>query len=158
MLKYIEKNIMKGSEYRSNLKLELHGIDLSTDMIQIAKTIVPEARLHMGNMLDMRSKANDQYHLILNNFAMHHATAKQAEVAIRDYESVLVPNGCLFFSAWEGEGPIDYGDMDMNATLHSEQTIKKWVAQAGLTILHYRSFIEEEMGNMNSLYVIAQKK
>jgi hypothetical protein len=89
---------------------------------------------------------------------MHHATAEQAASAIQEYAPVLVPKGCLFLSAWEGKGKLDFGDMDMNAYFHSEADLKAWVTdKAGLTILKCRSFVEEDMGNMNSVYIIAQK-
>ena len=156
MLKYIGEYLSPKVQ-----NLELRGRDLSPDMIQVAKPIVPpETRLDVGNMLDMSGEANNQYQLVLNNFAMHHATAEQAAAAIQEYARILAPRGCLFFSAWEGTGQIDYGDsMNMSANNYSEAELKAWVEEtAGLTILKCRSFVEVDMGNMNSVYIIAQKK
>lgn len=155
MLKYIGEKLPD--------KCELKGIDLSPDMLASAQSIVPgtqKACLEVGNMLDMSSESDQSYHLILNNFAMHHATALQAEAAIQEYARLLLPKGCFYFSAWEGTGKIDYGDMDMDmdASYHPEADMKRWITEtAGLTILNYRSFVEKEMGDMNSVYFVAQK-
>lgn len=153
MLKYIGEKLLDASE--------LKGIDLSPDMLAIAQSMVPgtqKACLQVGNMLDMSNEPDHQYHLVLNNFAMHHATAQQAEAAIQEYARLLIPKGCLFFSAWEGTGKIDYGDMDFDANYHSEADMKRWITEtAGLTILKCRSFVEKEMGDMNSVYFVAQK-
>lgn len=157
MLQYIGEHFRK-----EDRQVELIGLDLSPDMIQVAKPLVPQATLLVGNMLDIRTSmsqmCDDPYTLILNNFAMHHASSDQAAKAIQDYAKMLAPEGCLFFSAWEGKGKIDYGDMDMDANLHSEADMKAWVEdKAGLRIIKCRSFVEEEMGNMNSVYIIAKK-
>lgn len=152
MLQYINDNL-------KNCELKLAGRDLSPDMITVAKTIVPQATsLTVGNMLDVKSDSDEQYQLVLNNFAMHHATAEQAKIAIQEYARILASNGCLYFSAWEGSGKIDYGGMDMEANFHSEKDMKAWVTEtAGLKILLCRSFLEAEMGDMNSVYIVAQK-
>lgn len=159
MLQYIGE--LFGKEDR---QADLTGLDLSPDMIQVAQPLIPQATLRVGNMLDIRTSTNQisdaSYNLILNNFAMHHASADQAAKAIQDYAGMLAPKGCLFFSAWEGKGKIDYGEeMDMDANFHSEADMKAWVqGKAGLRILKCRSFVEVEMGNMNSVYIIAQKE
>ena len=50
--------------------------------------------------------------------------------------------------------------MDMNAVFHSEEAIKSWIEteKTGLKIQKCRTFVEKEMGNMNSIYIIAQKQ
>ena len=104
MLQYIDQNLAS-----DHAEIELMGIDLSPEMIKVGRTIAPQAKLKVGNMLNLSTESSESYHLILNNFAMHHATPDQAKDSIQEYSQLLVPGGLLFFSAWEGTGKIDYG-------------------------------------------------
>ena len=149
-------------------KYPMHGIDLSTDMLNQARKRLSKSSttgktvvvLGQGNMLETNKlplKPNSCV-AILNTFALHHATPKQAERAIHDWSLLLKEGGCMYLGVWEGKGYMEEYPPGTKTLYHSEDDMKRWIESAGLQIIMSRTQVEEEMGNINTLYIICQKK
>ena len=144
---------------------KLHGIDLSTDMLNQARQRLSSssgvaAVLGHGDMLETNSFVVEPQSCaaILNTFALHHATSEQAEMAIRDWSRLLKENGCLYLGLWEGTGYMEEYPPGVHTLFHSKTNVQEWIHSAGLEILMSRTHVEVEMGNLNTLYLICQKK
>lgn len=135
---------------------EIAGIDLSEAMLERARRRLPSSVVRRGNMLEPLPDGA-AYAIIFNNFALHHATAEEAEQAIRSWSCRLIAGGILYVSVWEGRGAIDYEGEDMASLLVAEVDLTRWIEAAGLHILRRRSHVEADMNNMNTLYILAQK-
>mmetsp|Transcript_25753 Transcript_25753/g.102798 ORF Transcript_25753/g.102798 Transcript_25753/m.102798 type:complete len:261 (+) Transcript_25753:2527-3309(+) len=123
---------------------------------------------------DMLRPIDGNYGAILNNFALHHATRDDARRAVRGWARALAEGGVLYVSVWEGDGAIDFSGHDgdttnpmagMRAVLLPEADLVAWLTESendddgspGLEIVRRRRVVEEEMGGMVALYVVAQR-
>ena len=144
----------------------LHGIDLSTDMLNQARKRLSSCEegvvLGQANFLEVSSGTSIQPKscaAILNAFGLHHVTAKQAEKAIQDWSVLLRDDGgCLYLGLWEGNGYMEEFPPGTKTLMHPEAKVNEWIKSAGLDIIMSRTQIEEEMGDLNTLYIICQKK
>ena len=100
----------------------------------------------------------DKIDPFLNFFAVHHLDAEGIVAALREWNRVLRPAGQLVIAAWEGTGPIDYGDTsDVVALRYTKTEITDWVSQCGFVV--DRCVVEpvEEMP-MDAVYLEASKE
>lgn len=142
--------------YFSSSNRKLVGTDISESMLEKAKKRLPGATLGIHDMLQ---PSEGGCAAVFNNFALHHATNDQARRAIRMWAEMLVPNGLLYVSVWEGSGKIDYGEeMKMDSLLIAQSDLEAWISEAGLDIMRKRNTVEHEMGDMKTAYVVARKK
>mmetsp|Transcript_25754 Transcript_25754/g.102808 ORF Transcript_25754/g.102808 Transcript_25754/m.102808 type:complete len:234 (+) Transcript_25754:2527-3228(+) len=150
----------------------LEGSDISDAMLATARArLGAKATLRRADML---RPIDGNYGAILNNFALHHATRDDARRAVRGWARALAEGGVLYVSVWEGDGAIDFSGHDgdttnpmagMRAVLLPEADLVAWLTESendddgspGLEIVRRRRVVEEEMGGMVALYVVAQR-
>lgn len=136
---------------------DLVGIDLSPEMIKIAKKRAGDiAKLYTGDMSTLSNVSNNSVAGIINFFAIHHINEEKLLKSVDEWYRVLQSNGYLVLAAWEGSGVIDYGEhSDIVAIKHPESTIKKLLV--GKFDVQYCTieFIKEM--DMNAIYIEARK-
>mmetsp|Transcript_36908 Transcript_36908/g.57721 ORF Transcript_36908/g.57721 Transcript_36908/m.57721 type:complete len:127 (-) Transcript_36908:1025-1405(-) len=125
-------------------------------MLEEAKKICPSAILATGDMRKLEGWKDGTLAGVLSMFAIHHVSEDDAKACVQEWARVLCQSGLLYFAAWEGSGPIDYGNMDMSANLYSKEQMQTWTEEAGLKVLMLREKMEDDMG-MNTCYILAQK-
>jgi ubiquinone/menaquinone biosynthesis C-methylase UbiE len=141
-------------------KYALKGIDISNDMLAVAKSKDSDnvLTLEQGNMQDLGSFQDGSCAAVLCNFSIHHLESPEKVVS----ETVRVlrsSGGVLYLSFWEGSGPMDNDDRPIQTYYHEQSKIEKILAGSGLTLLNTRSVAEEIYPgfSMNAAYIIAKK-
>jgi ubiquinone/menaquinone biosynthesis C-methylase UbiE len=114
----------------------LVGVDLSPRMVAITGerlgTGVPVVR---GDMRDLSMIETDSAAVIVNFFALHHLDPKGVKIAASEWHRVLRAGGQLVVAAWEGTGPIDYGDSsDIVALRYTSSELASWFEQVGFSV------------------------
>lgn len=87
MLNYIVKQ---------NAAFNLFGLDLSQEMIRLAKLNVPSAEVELYDCR-LLSRLGSTYDAIVCNFLIPYLSEQETETLISDVYNLLLPNGLLFF-------------------------------------------------------------
>lgn len=121
---------------RYDSERSLLGIDLSPRMVEIAgKRLGAAAEILTGDMCRLNTVTSDSVAAVLSFFALHHLDAEKILEAFREWHRVLGPNGQLSIAAWEGNGPVDYGnESDVVALRYSRDEFYGWAQKAGFII------------------------
>ncbi len=114
----------------------LIGIDLSPGMIEIARSrLVTNAELITGDTRDLGTIEPHSAAAVLSFFAIHHIEPPGIAAALREWHRVLEPGGQLVIAAWEGTGPIGYGDQsDVVALRYRDKEIVAWAESTDFTV------------------------
>jgi ubiquinone/menaquinone biosynthesis C-methylase UbiE len=94
---------------------------------------------------------------VLSFFALHHLDSREVIASLSEWYRVLESGGQLVLAAWEGSGPIEYGDSsDVRASLHRQQDLTEWVRNAGFRVDNCVLRTFEDMG-MQGVLLTATK-
>jgi ubiquinone/menaquinone biosynthesis C-methylase UbiE len=117
-------------------KRSLLGIDLSPRMVACARSrLASSAKLLTGDMRDLGSVESGSSAAILSFFAIHHIDAREIVAVLREWHRVLGRGGQLVLAAWEGTGPIDYGDeSDVVALRYRKEEVATWAREADFVV------------------------
>ncbi len=114
----------------------LLGIDLSPRMVAIAGAKLGSfAEIRIGDMRDLGAVDAGSSAAVLSVFAIHHLDPEEIHTALQEWHRVLGPDGQLVVAAWEGIGPIDYGEMtDVVALRYTRAELTAWTQAAGFIV------------------------
>jgi len=137
----------------------LVGIDLSNRMIAIAgDRLGSSVEVLIGDMRDLGIVESGSVAAILSFFALHHLGLEDVAATLQEWSRVLRPGGQLVVAAWEGDGPIDYGEeSDVVALMHSRDEIVAATHAAGFGVDCCVEEFYEDMF-MNAVYLEGSKK
>jgi ubiquinone/menaquinone biosynthesis C-methylase UbiE len=93
------------------------GIDLSGDLISVAKTRVPEAHFIHGSIDDFHLPA-DSFRLVTANMVLHYLNNEQLSRTLELVYDVLEPTGTFFF--------VD-ADPDYSEETRRPENVNKWM-------------------------------
>lgn len=143
---------------RHDPKRSLMGIDLSPRMVAVARSrLGAGAQVQVGDMRRLTTLSSGSVAGLISFFALHHLSAAELQGAFREWHRVLSVGGRLVVAAWEGSGPIDYGEAsDVVAYKHGEKELTAWVGEGGFRLRHCRVEAIKDMG-MNALYLGAER-
>jgi ubiquinone/menaquinone biosynthesis C-methylase UbiE len=146
--------------YRSRFDPQrpLIGVDLSPRMVAIAtERLGSDGQILLGDMRSLPDIASDSAAAVLNFFAVHHLDEAGLRASMAEWHRVLVSNGRLLVAAWEGSGPIDYGDhSDIIAQRYTCKVLSELAEQAGFTVIHCTVKAVEDFP-MDAVYLEVQK-
>ncbi len=114
----------------------LMGVDLSPKMVDIAdKRLGIKAETFVGNMRSLNRVPSGSSAAVISFFAIHHLDSGEVVPALKEWHRILRDQGQLVIAAWEGEGPIDYGDAsDIVALRFTKEQVESWVTEAGFVV------------------------
>jgi ubiquinone/menaquinone biosynthesis C-methylase UbiE len=114
----------------------LAGVDLSPRMVAIARNrLGPDAKIVVGDMRDLSMVKTESTAAVLNFFAVHHLDQQGVLLAATEWRRVLCAGGQLVVAAWEGTGPIDYGEeFEIVALRYTSTELASWFEEAGLVM------------------------
>lgn len=122
------------SKYREHYDPQrpLIGVDLSPRMVSIARSRLNDAaEILNGDMRDLVGIEPGSTAAVLSFFALHHLNPAEVVLAFKEWRRILRPGGQLIVAAWEGSGPIDYGDAsDIAALRYTQNEISDWAKEA----------------------------
>jgi ubiquinone/menaquinone biosynthesis C-methylase UbiE len=137
----------------------LYGIDLSPGMVTIArKKLGNNAQIETGDMRSLSAVNSASAAALINFFAIHHLDSEGVQQALHEWNRVLQTNGQLLVAAWEGSGPIDYGDdSDIVAIRYRRNELVSQAQEAGFVVS--RCDVEPVEGfPMDAIYLEAIKE
>ena len=114
----------------------LIGIDLSPRMVEIAASKLGSSTTIMaGDMRELPEVESGSSAAVLSFFAIHHIGPEDVTVTLQEWHRVLCSGGQLVLAAWEGNGPIDYGDAsDVVALRYGSEGLTEWARAAGFIV------------------------
>lgn len=152
-------HMLKLYRERFDPRRSLIAVDLSPRMIdKTRKKLGSHAETLVADMRDLGEIPSGSAAAVLSFFAIHHLDPAEVLSAFREWHRLLCSRGQLVVAAWEGTGPIDYGDeSDVVALQYTEDEITGWIIESGFTADRWVIKPVEEMA-MKALYLEATPK
>lgn len=88
--------------YEKNNHYVITGIDLSAEMVELAKQSVPNGKFQVCDLREIDFA--DSYDAIIASFAIVHLTDRETQTFIEKVSHLINPDGYLYLSFMEGEG------------------------------------------------------
>jgi 2-polyprenyl-3-methyl-5-hydroxy-6-metoxy-1,4-benzoquinol methylase len=101
--------------YDADKTVEITGIDLSPEMIEIAKKNAPDSEFEVKDIRDIT--LDKQYDSIIASFCIVHLSDEETNELIKTISKILKKNGTLFLSFMEGK------DAGLETTSFSEDEL-----------------------------------
>lgn len=123
--------------YVADRGLPVCGLDLSDEMLAIARRLNPTMRFVQGTMLAL-PVADGALAGIVSFYAIHHLPRGRAGDALREFHRALRPGGLLLLGFHGGEGELFAEEMlgervDFHAALFGSDEMAEYAGQAGFT-------------------------
>jgi SAM-dependent methyltransferase len=117
------------------LGLDAFGIDLSSEMIALARQAHPDLRFDEGSMtaLDLADGALSG---ILSSYSIIHTPPQQLPAVFTEFQRVLAPGGHLLLGFFAGDDPLPQ-EFDHKVTL-----AYRWSPDSLMNLLHQAGFVE----------------
>ena len=121
--------------YLADRGLDVCGLDLSDEMVAIARRLNPGMRFVQGSMLAL-PVAGGSLAGIVAFYAVHHLTRGEILDALREFHRALRPGGRLLLGFHGGEGELFADEMlgekvAIHATLYGGDEMAQYARQAG---------------------------
>jgi SAM-dependent methyltransferase len=143
--------------------LVAHGIDLSPEMIRVAKELVPEATFEVGDLLDLRLAPGAHGGAVLL-YSIIHLLREDLTGVLASAAAALAPEAPVLVSAHRGEGfkhseEVFGRRVPLSATLYEPAEIARAAENAGLDVLlcETRPPYQEEY-QTERIYVLARRR
>ena len=128
--------------YLKNLGVEISGLDLSENIIELAKTINPDIHFQKGNILELEFE-NNSISAVAAFYAIVHFTEKQVETAFHEIFRVLRPDGLFLFTYHIGRNTIHLDEflgkrVDIEFMFFTTEFISNCLKKNGFEIMEIR--------------------
>jgi ubiquinone/menaquinone biosynthesis C-methylase UbiE len=97
------------ARYLKDRRVNMRGIDLSSEMVRVATRLNPDIPFQQGDMLSL-SLENDSVTAIVLFYSIIHIKREDVTRALREMNRVLTPGGKLFLAFHGGEGELHRGE------------------------------------------------
>lgn len=148
---------------RPNLKVL--GIDLSSNMLELAKINNPAASFQVMDCRDI-GKISGKYDAIMCGFCLPYLSKEEAVILIRDASGLLNQNGLLYLSTMEddyyksGFKLSSSGKHRIFIHYHQEDYLTNTLKENGFIIidLQRKEYLEQDGSKTTDLLVISEKR
>jgi ubiquinone/menaquinone biosynthesis C-methylase UbiE len=139
-------------KYFTDHGFDTYGIDLSDEMLRLARRRAPQARISMGSVsrLDFDDSFFDG---VWCRGVLHHLPRTDIIPALMEFRRVLKASGVVFAHLREGEGEVTIQEdlssgSDRTFTQVSQEELEEMLQRAGFSVVNsYRYNDNERYGN-----------
>jgi SAM-dependent methyltransferase len=126
------------ARYLKDKGTDVHGLDLSQEMVNCAGELNGDITFRQGNMLSLEA-ADGSLAGIVSFYAIIHLKRDEVTKALKEMHRVLEPAGNLFLSFHGGEGELHryewYGEpVSIDVTLFRSDEMKGYLELAGFKV------------------------
>ncbi len=126
------------ARYLKDKGVDVHGIDLSRQMVNCAKELNPDITFRQGNMLSLNA-VDGSVAGIVSFYAIIHLKREEVTKALKEMHRVLQAEGKLLVSFHGGEGELHrdewYGEpVSIDVSLFSSDEMKGYLESAGFDV------------------------
>ena len=93
------------ARYLKDRGVNMRGIDLSPEMVRVARRLNPDIPFEQGDMMSL-DQADDSLAAIVLFYAIIHIKREDVVRALQEMNRVLTPGGKLFLACHAGEGEL----------------------------------------------------
>ncbi len=150
-------------KYLLNKGYQAQGVDLSEEMIHIAKSKVPEGKFQVMDMrkLDFKDKIFDG---MMVPYSLIHIPSEEIPQTLKGFARVLKPNGYMLIITQRGEPdriivePLKK-DEKMFINFFTKKRLSKFLRESGFTIEYLEETKSQDPDSISDrvLYTIAKK-
>lgn len=155
------------NEMAENHQLKVTAIDISEDMVHLAKKLHPRLRVLRMDMLKLKFPPKS-FDAVFANYSLIHVPDIEIAKSLRQISKVLKPKGLLYLALQEpikkmdrdGFYPLVYRrEVKMFINLLTEQEIRKFLKETGYKVewLTRRAPNKKFEFPFNKLFIIAKK-
>jgi len=141
----------------------IHGVDLSEEMIKRAKKNVPSASFQVSDVRKLALPINS-YHGVFSSFCIPYLSYHETEKLIVDVVNILKSSGIFYVSCMEGtksgfEQTSFSGEMPVFIYYYTEEFLVGTMEERGFQILsvNRQPYLEKDGIFSTDLIIIAQK-
>ena len=146
-------------QYFLDYNLNPTGIDISHEMINEAKTRVPNGDFKKMDMRNLKFKENT-FDALWACASLLHISRKELPKVLQNLNKIIKPNGILFIALKEGEGSKiireqKYKDLPRLFVYYNKSEIEKLINENGFSII--KSEIEKGTEKTNWINILCKK-
>lgn len=151
------------SNFFSNQNFKVTGIDLSSEMIKLAKKEFTDIDFKVMDISDLDFEVNT-FDGIWASASLLHIPKNNIKLILKKIKEILVNNGILYISLKEGKGSeifndVRYGGVDKFYVYYQLEEIKNILKDVGFDILEIK--LKEKRTNYDTnswLHIFCKKK
>src|SRR5688572_14504281 len=126
------------SAHLAKMGLWIHGIDLSPEMVRVAKERSPDLGFEVGNLLDLELAENSLGGVVAL-YSLINLLREDVPLALERISHALAPGAPLLIAVHHGQGELRATEVlgkpvEMVATLFTREELCALAVQAGLTV------------------------
>jgi len=147
--------------YEKNNNYVISGIDLSEEMVKLARQSVPDGKFQVCDLREIDFA--DSYDAIIASFAIVHLTDQETRILIEKVSHLINPGGYLYLSFMAGEGDgyetTSFSKQDIYFNYYKKGEIQELLASHSLRTEEVLEVdYEEADGSISKdIFVIAEK-
>ncbi|MCP3926899.1 MAG: class I SAM-dependent methyltransferase [Desulfobacterales bacterium] len=147
--------------YEDDQTHKITGLDLSSEMVAIAKKNVPDCEFIVQDIRDI--DLDKQYDVVIASFCIVHLTDEETEKLIKSISKILKKNGTLYLSFMEGEKSgletTSFSDGEIYFNYYDPGKVRKLLSDnLILTVEITKEDYEEEDGSLTKDIFISARK
>jgi ubiquinone/menaquinone biosynthesis C-methylase UbiE len=147
---------------KKNSKFTLEGIDLSYEMIKLAKLNVPGAKLEVSDCRNL-DHTKRTYNAIVCSFLIPYLTEIEIEILLAQVSNLLVPNGIFylgFITHEENSSDIQKSSKGHNLKMHyySVDFVSRVLQNNNFILRHSKSYVSSNINQEQNDYIIVASK
>jgi ubiquinone/menaquinone biosynthesis C-methylase UbiE len=139
----------RDAKYLSEHNLDITGIDLTSNFIEMASQNVPEAKFIQMDMRYLEFPENN-FDGIWSCAAFLHIPKNEAKDTLLGFRRVLKHNGLLYLSVKQGEGEYFVGDRFFS--FYAQDELKDLLESCNLEVV--KTLIEEKKDTWITMYAV----
>ena len=119
--------------------VDVTGIDLSPQMIEVARRLTPEVEFQQGNMLDLASFPSGAFAGIVALYSLIHIERPDIPTALSELHRLLAPGGLLLLSFHKGTHTVHADNLwnvpvDLDFFFFEPEEMEAFLQQAGFLL------------------------